>query len=97
MNTTLDLTETRERDEASAAWMRDRMAKLGLSVGRLVSELSKWGDDRPPATVLRSVQRMRSGHSRVSGELRAFLTLWDAHCGPKAGPGSVLSENLLDV
>ena len=59
----------------SAEWFRDRLRALGQSQTGLARLLTSLGDDRQPGTILRSVQRMANGEARVSGEMRALLTL----------------------
>jgi hypothetical protein len=57
----------------SAAWFRDRLARLGMSQAALARLMLERGDDRQSATILRSISRMASGDARVSGEMRALL------------------------
>jgi hypothetical protein len=46
----------------------------GLCTG-LARLMHRKGDDRQPATILRTIQRMATGEARVSGEMRVILTM----------------------
>lgn len=59
----------------SAAWFREALAEIGESQTGLARWMQRLGDDRKPANILRSIQRMASGDARVSGEMRVLLTL----------------------
>lgn len=52
-----------------------RITGLGITQTGLARLMVRLGDERPPKNVLRSIQRMRAGDSRVSGEMRALLGL----------------------
>jgi hypothetical protein len=55
--------------------MRARVARLGLSLSAFARLLIELGDDRSEDNIRRANQRMMSGQARVSGEMRALLTL----------------------
>lgn len=57
----------------SAAWFCAKLDELGLGLSALVRLMLAHGDDRQPATILRTLRRMASGEARVSGEIRALL------------------------
>ena len=52
---------------------RAALARLGFSQSSLARFMVEMGDDRTEKNVLRSIQRMVSGDSRISGEMRAML------------------------
>jgi hypothetical protein len=49
------------------------LARMGFSQSGFARFLKTVGDDRTEPTILRSIQRMAAGHSRVSGEMRALI------------------------
>jgi hypothetical protein len=51
------------------------LAQLGLTQTKLARKLVEFGDPRPYGTIIRSVQRMALGESKVSGEMHALLGL----------------------
>ena len=57
----------------SADEFRAAIARLGFSQSSLARFMVEMGDDRDEKNVLRSIQRMLSGDSRISGEMRALL------------------------
>ena len=59
----------------SAAWFRDTLEELGHSQSSLARLMTGLGDPRPPAVILRSINRMATAQSRVSGEMRVILRL----------------------
>jgi hypothetical protein len=59
----------------SAAWFRAMLAELGETRSSLARLMHRKGDDRQPATILRTIQRMATGEARVSGEMRVILTM----------------------
>jgi hypothetical protein len=59
----------------SAAWFRAELEALGQTKHGFAKWMKRRGDDRPPANILRHVQRMASGEARVSGEMRVILSM----------------------
>ena len=59
----------------SATWFRITLAELGETQSSLARLMHREGDDRKPATILRTIQRMATGEARVSGEMRVILTM----------------------
>ncbi len=59
----------------SAAWFRAALVELELTQSSLARLMQRKGDDRKPATILRTIQRMATGDARVSGEMRVILTM----------------------
>jgi hypothetical protein len=59
----------------SAAWFRAALEELEETQSSLARLMHRKGDDRQPATILRTIQRMANGEARVSGEMRVVLTL----------------------
>ncbi len=59
----------------SAAWFRAMLEQLGENQSSLARLMHRKGDDRQPATILRTIQRMATGEARVSGEMRVILTM----------------------
>ena len=59
----------------SAAWFRAMLEELGETQSSLARLMHRKGDDRQPATILRTIQRMANGEARVSGEMRVILTM----------------------
>jgi len=57
----------------SAAWFREKLETIGIGQSALARLMIERGDDRQFRTILRSLGRMASGDSRVSGEMRALL------------------------
>jgi hypothetical protein len=53
--------------------IREIIANLGYSQSALARLMKELGDDRDEKAILRSIQRMVAGDSRVSGEMHAFL------------------------
>jgi hypothetical protein len=53
--------------------IREIIADLGYSQSALARLMKELGDDRDEKAILRSIQRMVAGDSRVSGEMRALL------------------------
>lgn len=53
--------------------VREIIANLGYSQSALARLMKELGDNRDEKAILRSIQRMVAGDSRVSGEMRAFL------------------------
>lgn len=59
----------------SAAWFRAMLEEIGETQSSLARLMHRKGDDRQPATILRTIQRMACGEARVSGEMRVILTM----------------------
>lgn len=59
----------------SAEWFVQRMKELRLGPSALARTMIGMGDDRPMHTILRGIQRMRTGKHRISGEMRVLLNL----------------------
>ena len=59
----------------SAAWFKTMLDELGETQSSLARLMHRKGDDRQPATILRTIQRMATGEARVSGEMRVILTM----------------------
>lgn len=59
----------------SAAWFKATLAEIGETTGSFAGLMKRYGDDRGEAAIRRSIQRMASGEARVSGEMRALLTV----------------------
>jgi len=59
----------------SAAWFKAALEELGETQSSLARLMHRKGDDRQPATILRTIQRMATGEARVSGEMRVVLTM----------------------
>ena len=62
----------------SAQWFRDALERLEMSQSALTRLMLEHGDDRQPATIMRTLSRMASGDARVSGEMRALLGTLEA-------------------
>ena len=60
--------------QENAAFFRSALDELGENQSSFARLMQRYGDDRQPATILRSVQRMAAGEARVSGEMRVLLT-----------------------
>ena len=52
---------------------RAALAWLGFSQSSLARFMVEMGDDRTEKNILRSIQRMVAGDSRISGEMRVML------------------------
>ncbi len=61
--------------EEAAADFRSKLLTLFETQYGLAKRMSELGDRRPFQTILRSVQRMLAGDSRVSGEMQAIMGL----------------------
>jgi len=48
---------------------------LGETQSSLAARMKRLGDHRPQSTILRSIQRMASGETRVSGEMQVIVEL----------------------
>ena len=59
--------------EESAAWFQVKLAELGISQSALAQRMAAAGDDRQFKTILRSLSRMATGETKVSGEMRTLL------------------------
>lgn len=59
----------------SAAWFRAKLAQLGIGHSALARRMIAAGDDRQLTTIVRTLSRMASGDARVSGEMRALLSV----------------------
>ena len=59
----------------SAEWFRAMLEELGETQSSLARLMHRKGDDRQPATILRTIQRMATGDARVSGEMRVILNM----------------------
>lgn len=66
---------TRSHEDVASEW-RKALLELGLSAVELADYMKKQGGDyRPYNTVLRSIQRMVAGETRVSGELFVIVNM----------------------
>jgi len=61
--------------EEMTAEFQTQLRELGDSPVELADRMQKLGDDRPYNTILRGIQRMLSGETRVSGEMKALVTM----------------------
>ena len=61
-------------EQATVAF-RKALEELGESQSGLASRMQRLGDKRPFANILRNIQRMASGETRVSGEMEALLEM----------------------
>ena len=61
-------------EEVTAEFRADVEA-LEESAVELADRMHKLGDPRPYSTILRGIQRMMSGETRVSGEMRVLVTM----------------------
>jgi hypothetical protein len=61
--------------EEAAADLRSKLLTLCETQYGLAKRMAELGDRRPFQTILRSVQRMLAGDSRVSGEMQAIIGL----------------------
>jgi len=61
-------------EEITAAF-QEEVRELGAYPMELAERLHKLGDYRPFETTLRGIQRMLSGETRVSGEMKALVTM----------------------
>lgn len=69
-------TATPGRDTPkSAAWFREQLEALGVGNSALARAIIENGDDRQFDTIVRGLRRMATGEARVSGEMRALLTM----------------------
>jgi hypothetical protein len=59
----------------SAAWFREQLEALGVGNSALARAMIENGDDRRFDTIVRGLRRMATGEARVSGEMRASLTM----------------------
>lgn len=59
----------------SAAWFREQLEALGIGNSALARAMIENGDDRQFDTIVRGLRRMATGEARVSGEMRALLTI----------------------
>jgi hypothetical protein len=59
----------------SPADFKQALADLGIGTNALSKIMRNLGDDRPRENIRRNVQRMATGETRVSGEMRAMLNL----------------------
>jgi hypothetical protein len=66
-------SELKHGTPEGAAFFRAALQTLEESQSSLARLMAKYGDDRQPATILRSIQRMANGEARVSGEMRVLL------------------------
>lgn len=76
---------------------RQIIARLGFSHSSLARFMVEMGDDRDEKNVLRSIQRMLAGDSRISGEMRAMLGVMERAGGvpglpTKATKGSPMAR-----
>jgi hypothetical protein len=55
--------------------LRGAINELGLSHAGFARRMQELGDDRPRKNILRTVQRMIAGDTRVNGEIRALIGL----------------------
>lgn len=62
------------------------LARLGFSQSSLARFMVEMGDDRDEKNVLRSIQRMVSGDSRISGEMRVMLGVMERAGGVAGVP-----------
>ena len=62
-----------DHDEAEA--LRASIENMNMNQSSLASLFSELGDKREVKTILRSIQRMASADSRVSGEMQVIFTL----------------------
>ena len=53
----------------------DGLAELRLKPGGLARKLEKFGDDRPSQAILRSIDRMLSGETKVSAEMSVIMAM----------------------
>ncbi|ATF04073.1 hypothetical protein PhaeoP75_04474 (plasmid) [Phaeobacter gallaeciensis] len=51
------------------------LAELRLTPWGLVQKLEKFGDDRPSRAILRSIERMISGETKVSAEMSVIMSM----------------------
>jgi hypothetical protein len=61
--------------EELTAEFQAQVRELGDSPVELADRLQKLGDNRPYSTTLRGIQRMLTGETRVSGEMKALVTM----------------------
>src|SRR5258708_37587704 len=61
--------------EELTAQFQSEIRELGESPVELADRMHKLGDYRSYSTILRGVQRMLSGETRVSGEIRVLMTI----------------------
>lgn len=66
----LELTAEEVRSDFVAA-----LDELCVTNAEVAIELAELGDYRPFDTIMRSIQRMRSGETRVSGEMAAVIQM----------------------
>jgi hypothetical protein len=59
----------------TATEFRAALADLGISQAGLARLMAALGDPRPYETIRRGIQRMVTGHARVSGEMQALIGL----------------------
>jgi hypothetical protein len=71
----LDDIEVEEDRGMSAVAFRERIAAIHETQQGLAKRMRELGDSRPFSTVLRGVQRMATGDTRVSGEMQVILSL----------------------
>jgi len=72
---TLDTTAPGRGTPESAAWFREQLEALGIGNSALARAMIENGDDRQFDTIVRGLRRMATGEARVSGEMRALLTM----------------------
>jgi hypothetical protein len=58
----------------SAAWFSVMLEEPGEMQSGLARFMPRKGDDRQPATISRTIQRMANGEAPGSGEMRVILT-----------------------
>jgi hypothetical protein len=63
--------------EQARAAFRKALDDLGETQSGLALRMQRLGDRRPLDTILRGVQRMASGETRVSGEMQVLLKMMD--------------------
>jgi hypothetical protein len=63
-------------EQATAAF-RKALDDLGETQSRFAVRMRRLGDRRPIDTILRSIQRMASGETRVSGEMQVIVQMMD--------------------
>ena len=72
---TLETTTPGRGIPESAAWFREQLEALGIGNSALARAMIENGDDRQFDTIVRGLRRMATGKARVSGEMRALLTM----------------------
>jgi hypothetical protein len=68
-------------DQEELQLFQTELAELDRTPVELASQMRGWGDHRPAATIVRSIQRMMAGDTSVSGEMKVIIgmMLYEQH------------------